>query len=130
MIFAAFIRIRLKRHGAPGSNGSKTLLYLVTANFIACTAFLAVCAVTVSQSNAVFGVAPDALYTCVDLISQVILVNLLTYDSVSTVTTDCDWLSLFNKDLPLLDLVARRLAPTMGYGCPDPVNTCILRCQC
>ena len=30
----------------------------------------------------------------------------------------------FNKDIPMLDLVA----PTMGYGCPDLVNTCILRC--
>ena len=35
----------------------------------------------------------------------------------------CAWLSLFNKDIPMLD----HLAPTMGYGCPDPVNTCILR---
>ena len=80
VIFAAFVKIRLKRT----AKGRKALLYLVTANFIACTAFLAVCAVTVSQSNAAFGVAPDALYTCVDFISQVILVNLPTYESVST----------------------------------------------
>ena len=77
MIFAAFVRMRLKRT----NNGSKALLYLITANFIACTAHLAV-DVTTTQSNASLGVitASDALYICNDLILQVILVNFLTYD--------------------------------------------------
>ena len=81
MIFAAFVRMRLKRT----NNGSKALLYLITANFIACTAHLAV-DVTATQANASLGVmsASDALYMCNDLILQVILVNFLTYDQVST----------------------------------------------
>jgi hypothetical protein len=32
---------------------------------------------------------------------------------------------LINKDIPMLDHVA----PVMGYGRSDPVNTCFLRCQ-
>ena len=81
MIFAAFVRMRLKRT----NNGSKALLYLITANFIVCTAHLAV-DVTTTQSNRSLGVitASDALYICNDLILQVILVSFLTYDSVST----------------------------------------------
>ena len=81
VIFAAFVRIRLNRK----NDGSKALLYLVAANFIACTADLAV-DVTAGQANASLGLvlASNALFTCVDFISQVILVNLLTYDPVST----------------------------------------------
>ena len=118
VIYAAFVRMRLKRT----NNGSKALLYLITANFIACTAHLAV-NVTTSQTNASLGeyFAADALYICNDLILQVILVNFLTYASVFT--NDARF-SLLNKDIPMLDHVA----PTMVYGCPDPVNTCILRC--
>ena len=80
MIFAAFVRIRLKRN-----YGSKALLYLVTADFIASTAFLAV-DVTASQTVPPMEVvtASNTLYTCIDLISQIILVNFLTYDLVST----------------------------------------------
>ena len=117
MIFAAFVRIRLKRN-----NGSKALLYLVTADFIASTAFLAV-DVTASQANPSIGVitASNTLYTCIDLISQIILVNFLTYDLVST--TDASGFSFLNIDIPMLD----HLAPSMDYGCPDPVITCILR---
>ena len=78
-IFAAFVRIRLKRI----HDGSRaTLLYLITANFIACTAYLAV-NVIVSQSTRIVSLrvlfASNAIYTCVDFISQVILVNFLTY---------------------------------------------------
>ena len=81
MIFAAFVRMRLKRT----NNGSKALLYLITANFIACTAQLAV-NVSVSQTDASMGViaASNTLYTCNDLILHLILVNFLTYNSVST----------------------------------------------
>ena len=116
MIFAAFIRIRLKRN-----NGSKALLYLVTADFIVSTAFLAL-DVTASQVSATLLVitASNALYTCTDLISQIILVNFFTY-IVST--TDASGFSFLNIDIPMLD----RLAPTMDYGCPDPVITCIFR---
>ena len=80
VIYAAFVRMRLKRT----NNGSKALLYLITANFIFCTAHLAV-NVTTTQTNASLGVisASDALYTCNDLILQIILVNFLTYDSSS-----------------------------------------------
>ena len=80
MIFAAFIRIRLKRN-----NGSKALLYLVTADFIVSTAYLALDA-TASQELVTLPVimASNALYTCIDLISQIILVNFLTCNSVST----------------------------------------------
>jgi hypothetical protein len=117
VIFATFIRIRLKTN-----KGSKALLYLITADFIACTAYLAV-DVTASQTNASLWVlfASNALYTCVDFISQAILVNFLTYDSVFT--TDASDFP-FNKDIPMLDHVV----PTMGFGCPDPVDTCFLRC--
>ena len=81
MIYGTFVSMRLKKT----NKGSKALLYLITANFIACTAHLAV-DVTTTQSNRSSGVmsASDALYTCNDLILQVILVNFLTYDSVST----------------------------------------------
>ena len=83
MIFATFVRMRLKRT----NNGSKALLYLSTANFIACTASLAVnLNATARQTNASLGVcfASNALYMCNDFILQVILVNFLSYDSVST----------------------------------------------
>ena len=81
VIFVAFVRIRLGRK----NDGSKALLYLVTANFIACTADLAV-DVTAGQANASLGLilASNVLFTIVDFISQVILVNFLTYGSVST----------------------------------------------
>ena len=81
MIFAAFVRIELKRT----NNGSKVLLYLITADFIACTAFIAV-DVAARQSNVSLGwvCVSNALYVCVDLVSQVTMVNFLTYDSVST----------------------------------------------
>ena len=77
MIFAAFVRIRLKRT----NKGSKALLYLITANFIACTAYLAV-DVAASQLIVTLGVfyASNALYIFIDLIAQVILVNFLIYD--------------------------------------------------
>ena len=80
MIFAAFVKIRLKRN-----NGSKALLYLITADFIVSTAFLAV-DVTASQVITSVWVitASNILYACIDLISQIILVNFLTYDLVST----------------------------------------------
>ena len=82
VIFATFIRIRLKK-----KNGSKALIYLITANFIACTANLAL-DVTASQSNASLWVlfASSALYTFVDFISQVILVNFL--HTIYFLTTD------------------------------------------
>ena len=82
MIFAAYVRIQLKRK----HNGSKaTVLYLITANFIVCTAYLAV-DVIANQANVSLGVllASNSLYICVDFISQGILVNFLTNDSVST----------------------------------------------
>ena len=80
VIYAAFVRMRLKR-----TNNAKALLYLITANFIACTAHLAV-NVTTSQTNASLGeyFAVDALYICNDLILQIILVSFRTYDSAST----------------------------------------------
>ena len=80
MIFAAFVRIQLKRK----HNGSKaTVLYLITANFIVCTAYLAV-DVIANQANVSLGVllASNSLYICVDFISQGILVNFFTNDSV------------------------------------------------
>ena len=82
VIYVAFVRMRLKRSN---NNGSKALLYLITASFIACTAHLAV-DVTATQTNASIRkfFASNALYICNDLILQVILVNFLTYDSVST----------------------------------------------
>jgi hypothetical protein len=122
MIFFVFVRIRIKRT----NNGSNILLYLITINFIACTASLAV-DVSARQTTGSLGVymAANALYTCIDFISQVILVNFLAYDSVSTADASGSPFSLFSiKDIPMLDHVA----PTMGYGPPDPVNTCILRC--
>ena len=79
MIFAAFVKIRLKKT----NSGSKALLYLIIANFIACTAFIAV-DVSASQTNASFGLVfvENVLYMCIDLFSQIILVNFLTtYDS-------------------------------------------------
>ena len=77
MIFAAFIRIRLKRRGEPG-NGSKTLLYLVIANFIACTAYVALDLIVCSTNRSIWDMlASDILYTCIDLISQVTLVSYL-----------------------------------------------------
>ena len=82
VIFAAFLRIRVKRK----HNGSKpALLYLITANFSVCTAYLAV-DVIASQVIVPLGVvlASNSLYICVDFISQVILVKFLTNDSVST----------------------------------------------
>ena len=77
MIFAAFVRIQLKRT----SNKSKPLLYLVTANFVACTAYLAV-DVIATRSDVCIEVSTvsNALYSCINLTSQVILVNSLTYD--------------------------------------------------
>ena len=76
MIFGAFVRCQLKRT----NNASKTLLYLVTANFIVSTAYLAV-DVTASQvpANISMGVitASNTLYACIDFISQIILVNFL-----------------------------------------------------
>jgi hypothetical protein len=80
VIFAAFVRIHHKR------NGSKAvLLYLVAANFIACTAYLAV-DITAYQTKALgWLLASNALYSYIDFISQVILVNFLSYgDSVPT----------------------------------------------
>ena len=81
VIYAAFVRMRLKRT----NNGSKALLYLITANFIVCTVYLAV-DVTKTPTNVSMGVvsASDALYMCNNLILQVILVSFLIYDSVST----------------------------------------------
>ena len=81
VMYSAFVRIRLKRT----NNRSKALLYLITANFIVCTAHLAV-DVTAQQTDPSLGVffASNTLYICNDLILQVILVNFLTYDSVST----------------------------------------------
>ena len=60
VIFAAFVRIRLKKT----NNESKALHYLITANLIACTAYLAV-DVPASQSIVSFGVlfASNALYS-------------------------------------------------------------------
>ena len=88
VIFAAFIRIRLKRK----NNGSKALLYLVTINFIACTAYLAL-DVSSSQMDISFGLtmASNALHTTIDFISQVILVNFFLHTiSVSESTTGTD----------------------------------------
>ena len=78
VIFAAFVRIHHKR------NGSKAvLLYLGTANFIACTAYLAV-DITAYQTSAMgWLLASNALYTSIDFISQVILVNFLIYGDLS-----------------------------------------------
>jgi hypothetical protein len=116
VIFAAFVRIRLKRT----NNGSNALLYLITTNFIACTASLAVDVSARQTTGSLWAyMAANVLYTCIDFISQVILVNFLAYDSVST--TDANG---FYKVIPMLDHVA----PTMAYGSPDHVNTCILRC--
>ena len=72
VMYAAFIKMRLKRT----NNGLKVLLYLITTNFIACTAHLAV-DVTTSQTNASMRelFASNAVYICNDLIMQVILVN-------------------------------------------------------
>ena len=82
VIYAAFLRILFKR---TYHKSKAALLYLITANFIGCTAYLAVDLIA-SQSIVSMRVisASNALYTCVDFISQVILVNFLTYDSVST----------------------------------------------
>ena len=87
VIFAAFVRIQLKRTN--NTRSKALLLYLVTANFIACTAYLAV-DVIASQPTACIEVSSvsNALYSCIDLISQSILVNFLTYDSESVSTTD------------------------------------------
>ena len=76
VIFAAFVRIRLRRK----NNGQKALFYMITTIFIACTAFLAVDVIAV-QPIVSFGIAfaSSALYTFIDLISQVILVNYLIY---------------------------------------------------
>ena len=81
VIFATFVRIRLKRI----NSGSRALLYLITTNFIACTASLAV-DVSSKQTTGSLAVnmAANVLYTCIDFISQVILVSFLAYDSVST----------------------------------------------
>ena len=118
VIFAAFAGIQHKR----SHNGSKViLLFLVTANFIACTAYLAVDLTSYQKNTLGWLLASDALYTTVDLISQVILVKFFTYDTYTVPTTDA---SVF-KDISMLDVVA----PTMGYGCPDLLNNCILRCQ-
>ena len=89
VIFAAFVRTQLKTRRA--NNRSKTLLYLVTANFIACTAYVVVDVIarqsSVSNDSTVSSVS-NILYSCINLTSQVILVNFLTYDSVSTTSTD------------------------------------------
>ena len=70
MIFAAFVRIHHKR-----DESRAVLLYLVIANFIACTVYLAV-DITAYQTNALGWIlGSNTLYTCVDFISQVILVN-------------------------------------------------------
>ena len=76
VIFAAFVRMRLKRK----NSGSKPLFYLITANFIASTAYLAV-DVVATQKNVSVGVvsASDTLYICNDLILQVILVRFLLH---------------------------------------------------
>ena len=81
MIFAAFVRIQLKRT----NNASRALLYLVSANFITSTAYLAL-DVTASQVITTVAVitASNALYMCIDLISQIILVNFFICNSVST----------------------------------------------
>ena len=121
MIFGAFVRCQLKRT----NNASKTLLYLVTANFIVSTAYLAV-DVTASQvsANISTGVitASNTLYACIDLISQIILVNFL-HRIPSPPLMRVPFPS--TKVIPMLDY----LAPTMGYGCPRLVDTCILRYQ-
>jgi hypothetical protein len=83
VIFAAFVRIQNKRRNT--SNGPLPvarafLIYLVSANFFACTAYLAV-DITAYRTQALGWIlASNALYTCIDFFSQVILVNFLTYD--------------------------------------------------
>ena len=86
VIFAAFVIIQHKR---AHTNGSRSILfYLVTANFIACTAYLVV-DITAYQTNALgWLLASDVLYTWVDFISQVILVNFLACDVIRVSTTD------------------------------------------
>ena len=116
MIFIAFVRIHHKRNGSRA-----VLLYLVTANFIACTAYLAV-DITAYQTNSLgWLLGSNALYTFIDFISQVILVNSFTYGDLLP-TTDASGCP-FYKDIQMLDDVAE----TKGYDCPNPVNTYILR---
>ena len=128
MIFAAFVRIQRKRKNSGPLPVAKVLLvFLVSANFIACTAYLAV-DITAYRTNALgWLLASNALYTCVDFISQVILVKFLIYDSDTLLTLNLASLMRalsISIDISMLDDVA----PTMGYDCPDPVVTCILRC--
>ena len=96
VIFAAFlVGIKFKRTNN-ASSGSTALLCLVTADFIACTVYLSV-QVIMNQNITpleMFFVS-NALYICVDLISQITMVNVLTYDS--TYTTDARGLSLFTN---------------------------------
>ena len=79
VIFAAFVRIQYRRRDSNGPLpvARAFLVYLVSANFIACTAYLAV-DITAYRTQALGWIlASNALYTCVDFISQVILVNFL-----------------------------------------------------
>ena len=95
VIFAAFLGIKFKRTNN-ASSGSTALLCLVTADFIACTVYLSV-QVIINQNIIpleMFFVS-NALYICVDLISQITMVNVLTYDS--TYITDARGLSLFKN---------------------------------
>ena len=66
-------------------------------------------------------IANDALYTCIDFLSQLVLVSVLNTHLFS-------WLNFLfypflNEALPLLDLVAQ----TIGYGHPMPFITCVFR---
>ena len=67
-------------------------------------------------------IANNALYTSIDLISQMILVSVLylTYNSFSINV----FFPFLNEALPMLDHVA----PTIGYGYPVHYITCIFRC--
>ena len=121
MIFAAFVRIQYKRRNSNGPLpvAKAFLVYLVSANFFACTAYLAVDITAYRTQALAWILASNALYTCIDFISQVILVNFLNTPPLTRVA---DFFN--NKDIPMLDDVA----PTMDYDCPDRVNTRILRC--
>jgi hypothetical protein len=65
-------------------------------------------------------IANNALYTAIDLISQLILVSVFINIQIFLIVF---FFSFLNEALPMLDHVA----PTIGYGYPVHIITCVLR---
>ena len=67
-------------------------------------------------------IANNTLYTAIDFISQLVLVSLSVLNIQNP--SQLMFYPFLNEALPMLDHVA----PTICYGYPMPIITCVYRC--